>query len=212
MLVRATENISYHASVMSPTPEPTPSDFITIVSGLPRSGTSLMMQMLTAGGIPAVTDSTRAADESNPRGYFELEAVKRLRSDQTWLDQARGRVVKIIHLLLRELPVDGRFEYRVLFMLRPIAEVLASQRAMLARQGKQAASASLAGIYESQVAQAQEWMRAHPCFSFLTLEHHRVIQQPEDSAAAIAEFLQRDLDVKAMAATVDPSLWRERQN
>ena len=212
MLVRATENISYHASVMSPTPEPALSDFITIVSGLPRSGTSLMMQMVTAGGIAAVTDSARAADESNPRGYFELEAVKRLRSDQTWLDQTRGRAVKIIHLLLRELPVDGRFNHLVLFMLRPITEVLASQRAMLARQGKQAASASLAGVYESQVAQAQEWMRTHPCFSFLTLEHHRVIQQPEDSAAAIAEFLQRDLDLKAMAAAVDQSLWRERQN
>ena len=187
-------------------------DFITIVSGLPRSGTSLMMQMLAAGGIPPVTDSTRAPDESNPRGYFELEAVKRLRSDQTWLDQARGRAVKIIHLLLRELPVDGRFEYRVLFMQRPIEEVLASQRAMLARQGKQEASTSLAGVYESQVAQGQEWMRAHPCFSFLTLEHHRVIQQPEESAVAIAEFLQRDLDLRAMAASVDPSLWRERQN
>ena len=136
-----------------------------------------------------MTDNVRATDESNPRGYFEFEAVKRLRSDQTWLDQARGRAVKIIHLLLRELPVDGRFEYRVLFMLRPIAEVLASQRAMLARQGKQAASASLAGVFESQVAQAQEWMRTHSCFSFLTLEHHRVLQQPEESAAAIAEFL-----------------------
>jgi hypothetical protein len=99
-----------------------------------------------------------------------------------------------------------------LFMLRPIAEVLESQRAMLARQGKQAAAASLAAVYESQVAQAQEWMRAHQCFSFLTLEHHRVIQQPEDSVAAIAKFLQRDLDVKAMVAAVDLSLWRERPN
>ena len=159
-----------------------------------------------------MTDSARAADESNPRGYFELEAVKRLRSDQSWLEQARGRAVKIIHLLLRELPIDGRFEYRVLFMLRPVEEVLASQRAMLARQGKSAASASLAGIYESQLAQAQEWMRAHPCFSYITLEHHRVIGEPAASAAAIAGFLQRDLDVDAMAAAVDLSLWRERQN
>jgi hypothetical protein len=171
-----------------------------------------MMQMLAAGGMPLVTDSARGADDSNPRGYFELEAVKRLRSDQSWLEQAGGRAVKIIHLLLRELPVDGRFEYRVLFMLRPIAEVLASQRAMLARQGKPAASASIAGVYQSQVAQALQWMRAHSCFSFLTLEHHRVVQEPEACAAAIAEFLQRDLDVKAMAAAVDLSLWRERQN
>ena len=99
MRIRATENIPYYASVMSPTPVPTPSDFITIVSGLPRSGTSLMMQMLAAGGVPPLTDKLRPSDESNPRGYFELEAVKRLRSDQAWLDQARGRAVKIIHLL-----------------------------------------------------------------------------------------------------------------
>jgi hypothetical protein len=187
-------------------------DFITIVSGLPRSGTSLMMQMLTSGGIPALTDGARAADESNPRGYFELEAVKRLRADQSWLEQARGHAVKIIHLLLRELPADGRFEYRVLFMLRPIEEVLASQRAMLARQGKPAASASLAGVYESQLAQAREWMDTHSCFTYLTLEHHRVIEQPAESAVAIARFLQRDLDLNAMAAAVDLSLWRERQN
>jgi hypothetical protein len=211
--MRAAEDIQIHdASLMAPTSESQASNFITIVSGLPRSGTSLMMQMLAAGGMSPLTDSERAADESNPRGYFELEAVKRLRSDQAWLDQARGRAVKIIHLLLRELPVDGRFEYRVLFMLRPIAEVLASQRAMLARQGKQTATTSLAGIYESQLAQAQEWIRAHACFSFITLEHHRVIEQPKESATVVAEFLERDLDVKAMAATVDQSLWRERQN
>lgn len=203
---------------MSDVPSSTPesqsqtSDFITIVSGLPRSGTSLMMQMLAAGGIPPLTDELRAPDESNPRGYFEFDAVKRLRSDQSWIEQARGHSVKIIHLLLRELPVDGRFNYRVLFMQRPIDEVLASQRAMLARQGKAAASASLAGIYQSQLAQAEEWMRNHSCFTFLMLEHHRVIQHPAECAAKVAEFLQCDLDLKAMAATVDMSLWRERQS
>ncbi len=114
-------------------------NFITVVSGLPRSGTSLMMQMLVAGGLPALTDAVRSPDESNPRGYFEFEPVKRLRTDASWLEQARGRAVKIIHLLLRELPTDGRFQYRVLFLRRPLEEVIASQSAMLARAGKASA-------------------------------------------------------------------------
>jgi hypothetical protein len=103
-------------------------DYVTIVSGLPRSGTSLMMQMLAAGGIPALTDNLRPADESNPRGYFEFEPVKRLRSDRSWLDQARGHAVKIIHVLVRELPADGRFHYRLVLMKRPIEEILAPRQ------------------------------------------------------------------------------------
>src|SRR4051812_48441025 len=127
-------------------------DFITIVSGLPRTGTSLMMQMLAAGGIPPLTDNLRQPDESNPRGYYEFEPVKKLRSDRTWLGQARGKAVKIIHLLLRELPVDGSFRYRVLLMQRPMSEVLSSQRAMLARQGKASADdAMLTKIYAAQL-------------------------------------------------------------
>src|SRR6185295_16167693 len=118
------------------------SDFVTVVSGLPRSGTSLMMQMLSAGGMSALTDEKRTADESNPRGYFEFEPVKRLRADQAWLGEARGRVVKIIHLLLRELPADGRLAYRVIFMKRPLDEILASQRVMLEREGKKSADAA----------------------------------------------------------------------
>ena len=104
-------------------------EYLTIVSGLPRSGTSLMMQMLQAGGLPAFTDRVRSADESNPRGYFEFEPVKRLRTDRSWLPQARGHAIKIIHLLLRELPLDGSLVYRIVFMQRPLEEVLASQRA-----------------------------------------------------------------------------------
>ena len=111
-------------------------DFITVVTGLPRSGTSLMMQMLAAGGIPPLTDYQRKPDESNPRGYFEFEPVKRLRADRSWLDQAHGRAIKVIHLLLRELPTDGIYNYRVILMKRSIKEVLASQRVMLDRQGK----------------------------------------------------------------------------
>ena len=187
------------------------SDFITVVSGLPRSGTSLMMQMLAAGGCPLLTDNVRNPDESNPRGYFELEAVKRLRADQSWLEQAPGKAVKIIHLLLRELPTDGRFAYRVIFMKRPIAEVLASQRAMLESQGKQSADAAvLARVYETQLAQADEWLATHSCFRTVAMEYHRVLREPAVCAQEIATFLGLDLDLAAMSQIVDPTLYRQR--
>src|ERR1700747_3518113 len=98
--------------------EPQTPLFVTVVSGLPRSGTSLMMQMLSAGGMPVLTDRHRSPDKSNPRGYFEFEPVKRLRTDQSWLPAAQGRALKVIHLLLTELPADRRFAYQVLFMQR----------------------------------------------------------------------------------------------
>jgi hypothetical protein len=188
-----------------------PSDFITIVSGLPRSGTSLMMQMLSAGGMSALTDEKRTADESNPRGYFEFEPVKRLRADQAWLDQARGRVVKIIHLLLRELPVDGRFAYRVIFMKRPLDEILASQRVMLEREGKKSADAAmLRKVFQQQMADTESFLSTHKSFSYLPVEYHDVVRAPLDSAREIQAFLGCDLDLEAVVRAVDPALYRQR--
>ncbi|CAN5740496.1 hypothetical protein BH20VER1_BH20VER1_15120 [soil metagenome] len=189
---------------MSPLP-------ITTVSGLPRSGTSLMMQMLAAGGVPPLTDGLRTADESNPRGYYEFERVKQLRSDQAWLEQARGHAVKIIHLLLRELPVDGRFQYRVLLMRRPIAEILSSQRVMLERQSKQSADPGvLAKVYAAQLADVEQWMTQHGCFSVCAIDHQRAIHSPAEVAGEVARFLGGNLDTAAMAACVDPALYRQR--
>jgi len=186
-------------------------DFITVVSGLPRSGTSLMMQMLSAGGLPALTDNLRTPDENNPRGYLEFDAVKRLRNDKAWLEQARGHVVKIIHLLLRELPTDGTYHYRVVLMKRPIKEVLASQRAMLDREGKTSADdAMLEKIYLNQLAQVEVWLKEQPVFSVLAVEHQRVLKQPLEVANEINTFLQLNLKVEAMAAAVDPTLYRQR--
>src|SRR4051812_40403893 len=113
-------------------------DFITIVSGLPRSGTSLMMQMLGAGGMQLLTDGQRAPDEHNSRGYFEHEAVKHSRKDLSWLNQANGKAVKVVHLLLAPLPLDR--SYRVIFMLRDLQEVITSQRVMLSKQGRVSAA------------------------------------------------------------------------
>lgn len=170
-----------------------------------------MMQMLSAGGMSALTDEKRNADESNPRGYFEFEPVKRLRSDQAWLDEARGRVVKIIHLLLRELPADGRFTYRVIFMKRPLDEILASQRVMLEREGKKSADAAmLRKVFQQQMADTESFLSTHESFSYLPVEYHDVVRSPLDSAKKIRTFLGCDLDLEAMARAVDPALYRQR--
>ena len=188
-----------------------PPDFITIVSGLPRSGTSLMMQMLVAGGLPALTDEARPPDQSNPRGYLEFERVKRLRSDQSWVAEARGKAVKIIHLLLSELPLDGRFDYRVLLMRRSIAEVVASQRSMLTRLGKPSASAeTLAPIFQRQLASAEQLLGSHPCFRYRAINYCDLIERPLETARAINSFLEDLLNPDAMAKAVDPTLYRER--
>ncbi len=187
-------------------------DFITVVSGLPRSGTSLMMQMLAAGDIPPLTDELRTPDESNPRGYYEFEPVKRLRSDASWIAQARGKAVKIIHILLPELPVGGE-EYRVIFMQRPIGEVLASQWKMLGRSGKPGAAIpaeQLAQIYAAQLARAEQWLDGAPRVRALKVDYHAVVATPHAAAKTIATFLERELNVNAMAAAVDPKLHRER--
>jgi hypothetical protein len=186
-------------------------DSVTIVSGLPRSGTSLMMQMLKAGGMTLLTDGQRAADEHNPRGYFELEAVKHSRSDLGWLPQAGGRAVKVIHLLLPQLPA-GR-QYRVVFMLRDLAEVVRSQRAMLKQQGRTGtalADEKLAGVFQKQIAEVRQWLSKQPNFRVLHVNYHDVLADPLGSAQRVAAFLGESLDPAAMAAVVEPGLYRQR--
>ena len=142
-----------------------PGNFVTIVSGLPRSGTSLLMQMLAAGGMQVITDGQRAADQHNPRGYFELEAVKHTRTDHSWLTRAEGKAVKVVHLLLPHLPSDR--EYRVIFMQRDLSEIIASQRAMLQQQGRPAAKlpdSKLAEIFGNQLSQVRQWLSQIPQF------------------------------------------------
>ncbi|WP_422014819.1 hypothetical protein [Roseateles sp.] len=186
-------------------------DFVTVVSGLPRSGTSLMMQMLHAGGLPTVSDGIRRPDDSNPRGYFEDERVKRLRSDRSWLPQARGRAVKIIHLLLRELLLDGSLHYRIVFMERPLDEVLASQRSMLLRGGaKPADEALVRKAFETQLSQLQAWMATQPLLTVLRMPYHQVLREPGVAAQALDGFLGGGLDRAAMAGAVEPALHRER--
>ena len=194
-------------------------DEITVVSGLPRSGTSLMMQTLAAGGVPPMTDAQRGADPSNPRGYLELEAVKRLKADRSWLPQARGQAVKIIHLLLPELagaPPDESglpLRYRVVMMRRPIAEIVKSQRAMLARQGKASAAvpdAQLEQLFTDQLARVERWLEGRPEFAVCTVRYPELIARPAETAARVNAFLGGGLDEAAMVRAVDPALYREK--
>jgi len=192
---------------MSESPAP-----ITVVSGLPRSGTSLMMQMLAAGGLPPMTDGQRVADADNPRGYLEFERVKQLKTDKTWVPEARGKVVKMVHLLLKDLPLSGE-TYRVVWMRRRIEEVLASQKTMLLRQGRTPAALppeQLARIFNSQMEDLERWMGAQPAFTFLPVHYHEPVADPVGHAARTNAFLGGALDEAAMAGAVDPTLYRQK--
>ena len=189
-------------------PSPLP---VTVVSGLPRSGTSLAMQMIHAGGIPALTDGQRTSDDSNPRGYFELERVKQLKQDKSWLDDAAGKVVKVIHLLLAELPDDR--PYRVVFMQRDLREVVQSQATMLARSGRaggQLAPERLIAVYEQQLNTVEQWLAARPNFSVLRVPYAQLVSDPSGVVPTVNAFLGGTLDEARMRAAVDPGLHRNR--
>jgi len=185
--------------------------FITVVSGLPRSGTSLMMQMLAAGGLPPLTDHIRAADEDNPRGYLEFEPVKRTRQDPSWVPAALGKSVKMVYLLLRDLPTTHT--YRVILMRRDLNEVLASQDAMLRRSGKQGGNLPpdrMAALYAGQLAQIAEWLSRQPNFSLLEIQHRDCLYRTAETAAIINAFLGGTLDEPRMIAAIDPALHRNQ--
>ncbi len=185
---------------------------VVIVSGLPRSGTSLMMQMLEAGGIPVYADFERTADEDNPKGYYELEAVKQLKDKPQVLDEAPGKVVKIIHMLLEHLPAGHH--YKIIFMKRSIDEVLASQRKMLDRSGKKGASISpeaLKGVFEAQLKKTEAMLQSRADVQILDVEHRAVLTDSATAVEQINAFLGGGLDTEKMLSVIDPSLYRNRQ-
>lgn len=185
---------------------------IIVVSGLPRSGTSMMMQMLDAGGVETVTDGLRTPDASNPRGYFELEAVKELHRepDKAWLREARGHAVKIIAFLLEHLPESHN--YKVIFMRRKMDEVLASQTAMLDHLGEadDADDARMRTLYVNHVARTKTMLAHRPYFDVLHVRYHEVIEDAHGQAERVRRFVGRPLDVDAMASVVSPELYRNR--
>lgn len=187
-------------------------DPLVVVSGLPRSGTSMMMQMLEAGGLEIVADFERAADPDNPEGYYELERVKKidLGGDTAWLTDVRGKVIKIVSHYLKYLPDDNN--YRVVFVHRDLGEVLASQAKMLERRGEDpgADDGRMKVLYAEHLAEAARELAGRSCFETLDLRHRETIQDPEGAAARINAFLGRGLDEQAMAEVVDPDLYRNR--
>jgi hypothetical protein len=184
---------------------------ITIVSGLPRSGTSLMMQMLVAGGMPALSDGERRADTDNPRGYLEWERIKQLPNDSACIAEGEGRVVKVISRLLLSLPAGH--EYRIIFMQRPLPEVLASQDEMLRRRGNYKEGADpvmIAAAFEKHLREVYAWLDGKPYVTTLRTQYHDVLNQPKEIGQQLAQFLGTSLDVGAMVQQVDASLYRNR--
>lgn len=184
---------------------------VTIVSGLPRSGTSMMMKMLEAGGMQPLTDNIRTADEDNPKGYYEFERVKQIEKDQAWLLDAQGKVVKMISALLKPLPAG--YQYKIVFMRRRMEEVLASQRKMLVRRGQPTdavADEKMAALYQRHLSQMETWLAEQPNMDVLYVTYHDVIARPREHAETINHFLGGGLDVDAMVSVVDRMLYRSK--
>ncbi len=199
---------------------------ITIVSGMPRSGTSMMMQMLEAAGLEIESDGERCADADNPNGYFELEAVKRLEGDASFLAHSLGKVVKIVAPLLVHLPTT--YDYRVVFMERDMDEVMASQRAMLRRSGDRESSEyecrALDRAFSERIRIVKDRLAESENIRTCYVSHRNVLDSPEKASLEVVGFLdetgafakepysleERQRLSLRMVGIVDRSLYRQR--
>ena len=184
---------------------------ITIVSGLPRSGTSMMMKILEAGGLEVLTDGLRTADEDNPKGYYEFERVKKLKEDKEWLDAAKGKVVKIISALLKDLP--DAYQYNIVFMRRRMKEILASQKKMLVRRGEptdRTNDEKMTEVFESHLKQVEDWLNKKQNMNVIYVTYHEVLENPENNIKQVNEFLGHILDEDKMMKAIDDRLYRNR--
>jgi len=187
-------------------------DFITIISGLPRSGTSMIMQMLEAGGIEIVTDNIRKADKDNPRGYYEFEQVKKIKEDASWLDECQGKAVKIVSTFLYQLPSYKK--YKIIFMRREMEEILASQRVMLQRLGTEGANVSkekMAEKFERQLKNVDEWLARQDNIDVLYIKYNDVIHDSHSHAVSVNRFLGGWLNIDKMVNVVEESLYRQQK-
>jgi hypothetical protein len=185
---------------------------ITVVSGLPRSGTSMMMKMLEAGGKKVLTDSLRTADEDNLKGYYEDERVKALHQNNSWISEAEEQAVKVISYLLKYLP-EGH-KYRIIFMERKIAEVLASQKKMMRRRGEPTDDVPddiMTGIFQKHLDETYAWLSNQPSMQILYISYNDSLDEPEDCAEKVNSFLGGGMDIEKMMQVVDPSLYRQRK-
>ena len=187
------------------------SEEIIIVSGLPRSGTSLIMQMLQAGGVSVLTDKVRKPDKANPEGYFEYEAVKDLQNRPEIIREASGKAVKVISHLLQYLP--SGYSYKVIFTQRNLDEVLDSQEKLLAHLKKtdSADRDHFKDIYLKHLDEVRKQLASRSNTDTLFLNYEEIITQPGDASQAIEQFLGENLDTKQMQQTVNPALYRNRR-
>ena len=188
-------------------------DDVIVVSGLPRSGTSMMMKMLDAAALPIMTDNERAADEDNPKGYFEYARVKDLKdeADKSWVREARGQVLKVISHLLETLP-DENF-YRVILVRRDFDEIIASQNKMLERRGEenQVADSTVKEAYIRHLVDIRYMVRRRPNFEMIEVQFMQAMEAPRIFATDVNKFLGGNLDVESMMAVVDLELYRNRK-
>jgi Sulfotransferase domain len=183
---------------------------IIIVSGLPRSGTSLMMQMLDNGGVPVVTDSIRSADTDNPKGYYEFEQVKKIKRDTSWLPAVRGKAIKMVSQLLYDLPPTE--VYRIVFMERDLDEMLRSQEKMLERFNRRPAPREAMKLaYTDHLGRLHEWLPRQSNMQVLRVCYNELMEKSSCQAERVKEFLRYPADAEKMASTVDPSLYRNRK-
>ena len=171
----------------------------------------MMMKMLEAGGLEAVTDGIRSADNDNPKGYYELEAVKRTKQDPSWVEPARGKVVKVISQLLQDLPATE--QYKIVFMRRNLDEVLASQQKMLVNRDEEdgAENDDMKSNFAGHVEEVEAWLRATDHVQVLFVSYNRMQSEADSQIARVAKFMDADLDIAEMATIIDPALYRQRK-
>ena len=180
---------------------------VIVVSGLPRSGTSMMMQMLKAGGVNILTDEVRKEDSNNPKGYLEYEKVKRLATDNTWMEEAEGKAVKVVTQLLQSLP--PRFTYKVIYMVRDLNEVLRSQQVMLGKPVNQA-NITMAQAFAKQEEKTRVWLKAQPHIEVMEINYADAVNDSRQIAENVCSFLNLDLQLNNMEEAIDPKLYRNR--
>ena len=197
--------------IFNPFKKRQPPATITLVSGLPRSGTSMMMKILEAGGMQVFTDNLRTADEDNPKGYYELEDVKALKDGKSdWMKDAPGKVVKVISSLLEYLP--SGYKYKIVFMRREISEILASQKQMLIRRGENSDGddQKMAEMFQEHLKRVRVWLANQPNMDVLYIDYNALMSNPDPEIKAVAEFLGLNENLDAMLAVPDKKLYRQK--
>lgn len=185
---------------------------ITIVSGLPRSGTSMMMTMLEAGGMKILTDNIRKPNEDNPRGYYEFAKVKSLEKDSSWIEDARGKTVKVISSLLEQLP--EKENYKIIFMQRKIEEILSSQKQMLIRRGETTDNVSdedMKRMYLKHLKKIEEWLSTQLNIDVIYIHYNDILEYPARHSVIINQFLGNMLNTDSMKMVVDKTLYHQRR-